>query len=322
MWIYIHENVIFLLFFLIPVLVHCDKRGSEMIAGDESHIFRFETGVYAQIGGVSVFTTPNFKDGTFSIDAVRKNIRGHNHFEPLTQLVMVEQTHNNCGGSVVPLDWIEELSKVCKEKNVKIHMDGSRIFNAAEHLGVPVARVARDVDSISFCLSKALCCPVGSMLSGTKEFVEKARKVRKALGGGLRQSGFLAAPGIYALDNIVPLLKNDHRHTRELAVAIDNVKSSIFTVDLPGLHSNILMINVLENPKRLMAKDLQARLLEVKDNEVAQGVHDKDRKPIVVKASLKDENTARVIFYQQIDDEQCELAIKKIVYVLKELEQK
>ena len=125
-----------------------------------------------------------------------------------------------CGGKVLPLDWIEEMSKVCKENNLKLHMDGARVFSAAEYLKVPVSRVVRDV---------------GSFVVGTKEFADKARRYRKALGGGMRQVGFLAAAGLCALETIVPKLKFDHEHARQLATAVDNLNSKIFKVDLETL---------------------------------------------------------------------------------------
>ena len=199
-------------------------------------------------------------------------------------------------------------------------MDGARIFNAAEYLKVPVSRVARDVESVCFCLSKSLSCPVGSLLVGTKQFVDTARRFRKALGGGMRQAGYLAAPGLCALETIVPLLGNDHRHTRQFAEAIDNLESSIFKVDLKKVHTNILMIMVSENPKKITSLDLSNRLKEVTDSEVSDGVCDKDQKSIIVKSSCKNLSTLRVVFYQQIDDELTELAIKKVVHVIKELE--
>lgn len=284
------------------------------------HVFKYEQGSAAQIANVFIHSIPNLPDGTFSIDAVRENIRGGDIHEPVTQLVVVEQTHNMSGGKVIPLGWIEELSKVCRDNNLALHMDGARIFNAAENLKVPVARVARDVDSVCFCLSKNLCCPVGSLLVGTKQFVDKARRLRKALGGGMRQIGFLAAAGLYALETIVPLLGDDHRHTRQFAEAIDNLKSSIFQVDLENLHTNILMIKVAENPRKITALDLSNRLAEVKDNEITDGVCDDEQKPIVIKSSCKNLSTLRVVFYHQVNDEVTKLAIKKVVHVIRDLE--
>lgn len=224
------------------------------------------------------------------------------------------------GGKVLPLDWIEELSTVCKENNLKLHMDGARVFSAAEYLHVPVSRIVRDVDSVQFCLSKNLCCPVGSLVVGTKQFADQARRFRKALGGGMRQIGFLAAAGLCALETIVPKLKFDHEHARQLATAVDNLNSKIFKVDLENLHSNILMIKSVDNPKNITGNDLSNRLAEVRDDEVKNGICDSNQKPIMIKTNCKNVQTMRVVFYHQIDDELTQLAIKKICYAIKELE--
>lgn len=220
------------------------------------------------------------------------------------------------GGKVVPLDWIEELSKVCREKHLKLHMDGARVFNAAEHLQVPIARVVRDVDTVSFCLSKNLCCPAGSMLVGSRDFIDKARRMRKALGGGMRQVGFLAAAGHTALDTIVPLLGNDHRHTRELAEAIDGFSSDSFQVDIKNIHSNILMIRTCG---KVTALELSNRLAEVKADEIEKGVCDAKGRGIVIKSSCKNLSTLRLVFYHQVNDEMTQLAIMKVMHVMKEL---
>jgi threonine aldolase len=224
------------------------------------------------------------------------------------------------GGKVLPLEWIEELAVVCKEKNLKLHMDGARVFSAAEHLGVPISRVVRDVDSVSFCLSKNLCCPVGSLLVGKKDFVDQARRFRKALGGGMRQVGFLAAAGLHALDSIVPKLKFDHEHARQAAGAIQQLNSAIFKVDIGNLHSNILMITVVDNDKKITALDLSNRLADVETNEIESSICDDERKPIMIKSCCKNLHILRLVFYHQITDELTALAIKKITHVMREFE--
>lgn len=200
-------------------------------------------------------------------------------------------------------------------------MDGARVFSAAEYLKVPVSRVARDVDSVSFCLSKNLCCPVGSLLVGSKKFIDLARRYRKSLGGGMRQVGFLAAAGLCALETIVPKLKFDHEHAQELAKAINDLKSKIFKVDVENLHSNILMIKVAENTKNISALTLSNRLAEVLENEVKNGICDDNQKPLMIKSNCKNIQILRIVFYHQIDDELTQLAIKKVLYVMKEFEE-
>lgn len=140
----------------------------------------------ASIAGVLLNTIPNNPDGTFSLEEFQSKIRGSDPLhEPRTSMVVVENTHNLTGGKVIPLDWMDELAVICKKRNIKMHMDGARVFHAAEYLNVPVSRIARDFDSLTFCLSKSLCCPVGSILVGSKEFIEYARCVRRVLGGGV-----------------------------------------------------------------------------------------------------------------------------------------
>lgn len=152
-------------------MVHCNQRGSEAICGSSAHSHLWEQGNSAHLAGVSLTQIQNKPDGTFCLNELRKKIRGSDIHEPVTSLVLIENTHNYCGGKVLPLKWIEELAALAKENNLKIHMDGARVFNAAEFLNIPVSRIVRDVDSISFCLSKGLSCPVGCMLVGTKAFI-------------------------------------------------------------------------------------------------------------------------------------------------------
>lgn len=156
---------------LLAVMVHCNNRGSEAIVGHLAHVFLYEQGGAAYLAGVLLNVIENNPDGTFSLEGVKSRIRGWDFHEPRTSLVLVENTHNICGGKVLPLDWLEELSTICKDNSMKLHMDGARIFNASASSGVPVSRIVRDVDSVCFCMSKGLSCPVGSVLIGTTEFI-------------------------------------------------------------------------------------------------------------------------------------------------------
>lgn len=301
---------------LLAVMVHCNRRGSEAIVGDMAHVFLYEQGGSAQLAGVLLNNIKNNTDGTFCLDELRNKFRGFDIHEPNTELVLIENTHNMCGGKVLPLQWMEDLSNICKEKSIKLHMDGARVFNAAEHLKVPVSRVVRDVDSVCFCLSKSLACPVGSMLVGSKDFVKQAHRLRKALGGGMRQVGFLAAAALVALDEIVPKLALDHDRTRKIAEAIHTMNSPLFTVDLKNLHSNILMVQIL-TPK-IKSCDLANRLKEVMPEEIEKGLTDASGKGISVKLSARDWSFARIVIYTNLTDEDVDLAIRKIKYVIEE----
>lgn len=153
--------------------MNCTRRGSEVICGHHSHVFLYEQAGAAQFGGVQLHTIENRPDGTFCLDAFRERIRDDDPHEPCTQMSVVENTHNICGGKVLPLDFVERWSRLCAEHGIRTHMDGARVFNAASALGVPVARVVRDVQSVCFCLSKGLSAPVGSVLLGTRDFIAK-----------------------------------------------------------------------------------------------------------------------------------------------------
>ncbi|XP_058445999.1 uncharacterized protein LOC131427094 [Malaya genurostris] len=301
---------------LLALMVHCSRRGSEAIVGDKAHVFLYEQGGAAQIAGVLLNTIPNLPDGTFCLDQLQNKFRGLDVHEPQTSLVLVENTHNMCGGKVLPLKWLDALAEICKKNSAKIHMDGARVFNAAESLNVPVSRIVRDVDSVCYCLSKGLACPVGSVLIGSNDFIKEAHRLRKALGGGMRQVGFLAAAGLCALDEIVPKLKYDHIRTRQIAESIRNLNSSLITVDLENLHSNILLVELLN--KKLRPSELTQRLAEVHPKEIEDGLVDSSKRGISVKISARDWAYARIVVYTNVTDEEVNLAIRKIAYVVEE----
>ncbi len=204
---------------LVAVLTHCN-RGDEAIMGDQGHTFLFEAGGVAALGGVMPHTIPNQPDGTLKLEDIENAIRGEDVHYPTSRLVILENTHNRTGGTVLRGEYTHQVAKLAHSRNMVLHLDGARIFNAAAALGVEPEALAKDAESITFCLSKALCAPVGSVLCGSKEFIARARKIRKQLGGGMRQAGILAAAGIVALEEIVPLLPEDHRRARMLADGI------------------------------------------------------------------------------------------------------
>jgi len=205
---------------LMAVLAWCE-RGDEFICGDKSHMFLYEQASFAQFGGCSPRTVPNDADGTMPLSGVRAAIRAHdpmNHF-PVTKLICVENTHNMCGGRVLPISYLRELRQLADAAEPKplIHMDGARVMNAAAALNADIKAIVAPVDSVSLCLSKGLGAPAGSLLVGPKAFVDKARRIRKALGGGMRQAGVLAAPGIIALTRGAKRLHEDHELAQMLA---------------------------------------------------------------------------------------------------------
>jgi threonine aldolase len=201
---------------LAAVLAHCN-RGDEVILGNLGHTFLFEAGGIAALGGVHSYVLPNQPDGTLALDDIRAAVRSEDVHHPVTRLITVENTQNRCSGAALPVEYMDQLGSLAREMDLKLHLDGARIFNAAMAMGVPAARLTQPVDTVTFCLSKGLAAPVGSVLCGSREFIEKARRVRKQLGGGMRQAGVLAAAGIVALEQMVDRLAEDHRRAKDLA---------------------------------------------------------------------------------------------------------
>jgi threonine aldolase len=201
---------------LAAVLAHCG-RGDEVILGNKAHTFLFEAGGISALGGVHSCQIPNQPDGTLALDDIRNAIRPDDPHDPITRLVALENTHNRCGGVALSAEYTRAVGALAHEHDLKLHIDGARIFNAAVAQGVTAAELAAPADSVTFCLSKALCAPVGSVLCGSRQFISRAHRVRKMLGGGMRQAGVLAAAGIVALETMIDRLAEDHARARRLA---------------------------------------------------------------------------------------------------------
>ncbi len=204
---------------LIAQLTHC-PRGVEVIVGERAHILVLEVGGAWTVGGLGLHPVRQDERGRLDLKAVRAAIRPNDSHFPRTGLICVENTQNLSGGTVLDEDDLAAVRALADEHKLPVHMDGARIFNAAVKLGIPASRLTRHVDSVSFCLSKGLCCPVGSVLCGSKEYIEEAHRHRKMLGGGMRQAGILAAAGVYALENMVERLADDHTNAQAAADAL------------------------------------------------------------------------------------------------------
>lgn len=226
---------------LTALLTHC-KRGDEIIVGDHAHIFQHEVGSFAALGGLSSYQIPNNPDGTLPLDRIEAAIRSSDVHEPRTKLIALENTQNMCGGVVLNAQYMVEVRALADEYQLKLHLDGARIFNAAIALNVDVKELTREADSVSFCLSKGLGAPVGSLLCGTREFIDEARRVRKMLGGGMRQAGILAAAGIVALDKMIDRLAEDHANARRLAEGLADMNG--FTIDLDRVQTNLVYFDL------------------------------------------------------------------------------
>ncbi len=201
---------------LAALLAHC-QRGDEVIIGQKNHSFLFEAGGLSALGGIHSCQLPNQADGSLLVADIEAAIRPDDPHDPITRLVCLENTHNRCGGTVQTPVVVRGMADVAHQHGLKVHLDGARIFNAAAALEVSAKQLTAPVDSVTFCLSKGLCAPVGSVLCGDREFIRKAHRARKMLGGGMRQSGVLAAAGIVALQTMTQRLTEDHRRARDLA---------------------------------------------------------------------------------------------------------
>jgi threonine aldolase len=205
---------------LIAAMIHGRDKRSEIICGSDSHVARDEVGGMSAVAGVHTFQVPNLDDGRLDIERVREAVLADAdiHYS-VPRAVFVETSHGNRGGRVPPLAHFEEIAAICKQRtanHVALHCDGARIWNAAAALRVSPADVARSFDTVTCCMSKGLGCPMGSVLCGPKSFVTEARWARKMLGGGMRQVGFMAAAGLYALKHHLPRIPDDHRRLADM----------------------------------------------------------------------------------------------------------
>lgn len=221
---------------LIALMVHA-KPGDEVVLDVDSHIHYYEVGSLASIAGLMPWALPSH-DGCLDPDEVAAAIRGRDLHYPHPRVLCLENTHNRSGGRVVPLDRHRALCQLAHDRELAVHLDGARIFNAAVAAGVPVTDYTQHVDSVMFCLTKGLSCPLGSVLAGSRDFIHRADEVRRRLGGGLRQAGIIAAPGIVALEHMTGRLAEDHAHARRLAEGLADAPG--LAVDLATVETNMV----------------------------------------------------------------------------------
>ena len=229
---------------LVCVLTHC-TRGEEVILGDKSHMFLNEAGGISALGGIQPHIIPNQLDGTLRLEDIEDAIRGDNIHFPRTRLICLENTHNRCNGSPLTSKYIESVAALARRHGLLVHLDAARIFNASIALGVDVKELTHSVDSLIFCLSKGLSAPVGSIVCGSREFIAEALRARKILGGGMRQTGVIAAPGTIALEQMVDRLAEDHMNARCLAEGIAQIPG--LSIDLARVQTNIIYFDLVSD---------------------------------------------------------------------------
>ncbi len=225
---------------LLALMTHCQK-GQEVILERTSHINDCEVGGISSLAGLVPYMIDAEK-GIFDPMQIERAIRAEDIHNPDTGLICLENSHNRQGGTVMPPEIMDRISAIARTHNIPLHLDGARIFNAATFLKVDPAEIAKYFDSIMFCLSKGLCAPVGSMLSGSREFITRARKNRKMLGGGMRQAGILAAAGIIALKKMTGRLQEDHENARSLAEGLAKIDGLI--LDIERVQTNMAFIHL------------------------------------------------------------------------------
>jgi threonine aldolase len=239
------------------------RPGEEILCEEHSHVFVNEAGALGLISGVQTRTLPG-PDGAPSLEAIEAAIRDEDVHHPRTAAIVLENTHNYAGGRVIPLSAMAAIRALARRRGLSIHLDGARIFNAAVATGTPVARYAEQADTLTFCFSKGLGCPAGSMLVGSRELMERARRIRKALGGGMRQVGILAAACEWALDHLVDRLAEDHARARRLALGFAAMRGC--SLDPAKVETNIVFVarpgrDAFEIEGRLREQDVLALAL-------------------------------------------------------------
>ncbi len=279
-------------------LISNTKPGNLVILEAESHIYWYEVGGISWIAGLLPWPIRS-KMGALNPKKVEAAIHQKNiHFaEPAA--ICIENTHNRHGGTIISPSQIKAISEVAHSHGLKLYMDGARIFNAAIGLKVDVKEFAEHVDNMMFCLSKSLCCPIGSILVGTGAFIEKARKIRKVLGGGMRQAGIIAAPGIIALEKMIGRLKEDHRNAKCLAEGISKING--IQIDLSRVQTNIVCFEI-EN----LGISSELFTSKLKENGIL--------------ALTMGRNKVRMVTHRGIGKYQVETAIEEIDKISKELD--
>jgi threonine aldolase len=237
------------------ILTHT-QRGDEVIVGSESHILLAEVGGTGALAGAVLRPLPNDARGRLDPEQVAATVRGDNVHWPRTALVCLENTHNRCNGAALRRDDIAAVADVAHARGIPVHIDGARIFNAAVALNVPAAELAAPADTLTFCLSKGLAAPVGSLLCGSADFIARARRYRKMLGGGMRQAGILAAAGLVALESMIDRLAEDHEHARLLARDLAELPG--IEVDPAQVETNILFFRVMNEPAAALSQRMAA----------------------------------------------------------------
>ncbi len=273
---------------LAAILTHCG-RGDEIILGTQAHTFLYEAGGISALGGIHPRTVPNQEDGTILLEDIEASIRPDDPHCPITRLITIENTHNRCGGTYLTKTYTKSVRELAQRYNLHLHLDGARIFNAAVAQGIDAKDLVEDTDSVTFCLSKSLCAPVGSVLCGNEDFIHGARRIRKQLGGGMRQAGVLAAAGIVALENMIDRLADDHDRANRLATRLRDLPWIKLMKNPPP--TNMVFLDIAEDSP-LNAFEIAERL---RREGVLVGSVGERRMRLVIHYWIDDKGVERVV---------------------------
>lgn len=269
------------------------RPGDEVIVGHDSHIFNYETGAPALLSGVQLHTVPD-PLGVMALDDLGTATREEAYYLPRTSVIAVEQTHNRAGGSIIPLDYLQQICGYGRSHNIGLHLDGARLFNACVASGIPASAYADGFDTVSICLSKGLGAPIGSVMAGSTHHVEIAHKFRKIWGGGWRQAGILAAAGIHALEHNVDRLAEDHLKAAEFARLLDG---------LPGLNVPVV-------------PETNIVLLLVEGLETLEFAAELAERGVLLSGAFK--GKLRAVFHMDVSMEQTRIAAREVAQLIAE----
>ena len=285
------------------IMTSNDPRSSDdiVIAGHVNRRFggdyRVEAGGISAFGGVHSHQLNNNDDGTINLQDIKNGIRFNKdaHF-PKTKLLCLENTHNICYGNPINSEYFVNVKEIIKKHNIKLHIDGARIFNAASALNTKVEKLPSEADSDSFCLSKGLSCPAGSVIVGNTNFIDKARRIRKALGGGMRQAGILASAGIYALNNLTKRLSDDHNNAQKLAEKLNNING--IKINLDYIKTNIIFFYLSD-------------VVKLTDNEFINKLLEKN-----IKIDSKGNSKFRIVTHLDFNEQDIETVVSAIKSII------
>ncbi|KAH0629388.1 hypothetical protein JD844_011439 [Phrynosoma platyrhinos] len=300
----------------VNVMCHCHRRGAQVLLGEKSHIHVFEHGGVAQVAGIHSELLQDLPNGTFCLDELECKIQqAHkSQYHPRPELICLENTHCSAGGRVLPLKYLQEVHQLAQQYGLRIHIDGARVLNAAVALGIPATHISQHCDSISLCLSKGVGAPAGALLAGSKELISEAWRVRKLLGGGMRQAGVLAAAGLVGLSHMEETLQRDHSNARCFAQGACAFGSSLCSINPATVETNIVMVTALT--PRLTPARLCELMEAVSEEEIAV-----TGQAISVRLFPWGKNCLRAVWHCDVSPHDTQLAVNKLRFVLDKCEQ-